>query len=127
MRWISSEISVADSSCAKRSSSIFASISATGCSNSRNVVFMGKSGGPLYASSTSIFDRSVFDRNRVEASPEIPGGDRAPRGPGLSHAAHGAWRHLATLEIVDADGALQPQIGERQHVRAQQVEHQEHL
>src|SRR5262245_36774689 len=43
-RRMSSEMSVADSSWAKRSSSIFASISATGCSNSRNVVFMDKSG-----------------------------------------------------------------------------------
>src|SRR6478735_6068143 len=40
-RPISSEISSAESSCTKRSSSIFASSSAIGCSNSRNVVFIG--------------------------------------------------------------------------------------
>src|SRR5215471_9464608 len=101
-------MSVADSSCAKRSSSILASISATGCSKSRNVVFMEKSRGPLYACS-----RLVFDRDRVEAAPQVPGGDRAPRRPGKRDAAHRARRDRAALEVVKADGALQPEVGER--------------
>src|SRR5882757_4689761 len=41
-------MSVAESSCANRSSSIFASSSAIGCSKSRNAVFIGQSRGPLY-------------------------------------------------------------------------------
>src|SRR5262245_53394496 len=40
-RWISSVMSVAESSCAKRSSSMRFSSSAIGCSNSRKVVFIG--------------------------------------------------------------------------------------
>src|ERR1041385_2101589 len=40
-RWISSVMSVAESSCAKRSSSMRFSSSAMGCSNSRKVVFIG--------------------------------------------------------------------------------------
>src|SRR5215472_11968853 len=121
-RRMSSEMSVADSSWAKRSSSIFASISETGCSKSRNVVFMEKFRRPLYSK-----PRSILDRDRVEAAPQVPGGDRAPGRPALRDAAHGAQRHLAPLEIVDADGPLQPEICERQHVWTQQVEHQEHL
>src|SRR6185436_19834852 len=38
-------MSVAESSCAKRSSSIFASSSAIGCSKSRNAVFIGENPG----------------------------------------------------------------------------------
>ena len=38
-RWISSEMSTAESSCTKRNSSMRVSSSAMGCSNSRKVVF----------------------------------------------------------------------------------------
>src|SRR5882672_7663205 len=121
-RWISSEMSVAESSCAKRNSSILASISAIGCSNSRNVVFMGKIRRPLYSKA-----RSVLDGNRVEAAPQVPACDRAPRRPALCDPAHGAQRYLAPLEVVNADRTLQPEIAERKHIGAHQVEHQEHL
>src|SRR5882672_389962 len=121
-RWISSEISVAESSWAKRSSSILASISAIGCSNSRNVVFMGKIRRPLYSKA-----RSVLDGNRVEAAPQVPGRDRAPGRPAFRDPAHATQRYLASLEVVNADRTLHSQIGERKHIGAQQVEHQEHL
>src|SRR5262249_44785957 len=104
-------MSVAESSCAKRSSSIFASISETACSKSRNVVFMGKIRGPLYSK-----PRSILDGDRVEAAPQVPGRDRAPGRPGLGDAAHGARRHLASLEVMHADSALQAEVGDRQHV-----------
>src|SRR6478736_4990606 len=121
-RWISSEMSVAESSCAKRNSSILASISAIGCSNSRNVVFMGKIRRPLYSKA-----RSILDGDRVEAAPQVPGCDRAPGRPALRDPTHGAQRYFPSLEVVDADRTLQPEVGDRKHVRAQQVEHQEHL
>src|SRR5215813_9605169 len=105
-------MSVAESSCAKRSSSILASISETACSKSRNVVFMGKIRRPLYSKR-----RSILDGDRVEAAPQVPGRDRAPGRPGFGCAAHGARRYLAPLEVVDADRALQAEVGEREHVR----------
>ena len=53
-RWISSVMSVAESSCTKRSSSMRFSSSAMGCSNSRKVVFIGRGGFyPFGGGSTS--------------------------------------------------------------------------
>src|SRR2546421_4175602 len=88
------------------------SSSAIGCSNSRKVVFTL---------------RSVFYRQRVERAPEVPRGDRAPWPPSFAQPLHRAQRHLASLEVRDADALLQAEIVERQHVRAQQIEDQEHL
>src|SRR5258706_12265242 len=94
-RWISSEMSAAVSSCAKRSFSIFVSSSAIGCSNSRKVVFTGGAILPPLGV-------SVFDGHRVEGAPEVPGGDRAPRPPGLPEPLQGARGHLPALEIRDS-------------------------
>src|SRR5712691_5088059 len=128
-------MSVAESSCAKRSSSIFASSSAIGCSKSRNAVFIGRkspekrailpesSGAPWRAARAG----SILDGDRIEAAPEIPGCDRAPGAPGGGDPAHRSERDGPPLEIVEANRALQPQIVQRQHIRAQQAKHQEHL
>src|ERR687898_3128044 len=85
-RWISSEMSTAESSCTKRSSSIRVSSSAIGCSNSRKVVFKG----------------SVFYRDRIERAPEVPGRHRAPGPPAFTKLAHAAQRYLASFKVVQA-------------------------
>src|SRR5438046_2014397 len=103
-------MSTAESSWTKRSSSMRFSSSATGCSKSRKVVFT-----------------SVFYGNRVERAPQVPGGHRAPRPPCLAEPLHGPEGDLATLEVRKADALLQPQVVEREHIGAQQVEHEEHL
>src|SRR5688572_19106369 len=110
-RWISSEMSTAESSWTKRSSSMRVSSSAIGCSNSRKVVFKG----------------SVFYRDRIERAPEVPGRHRAPGPPAFTKLAHAGQRDLAPLEIGNADALLQAEVVQREYVRAQQVEHQEHL
>src|SRR5512132_4701470 len=115
-RAISPEISTAESSCAKRSSSMRPSSSATGCSKARKVVFMAR--GIL---------NLVFDRHRIEAAPQLPRRNRAVRRPGRAELAHARERNLAPLEIVQAQCLLQAEVVERKHVGAQQVEHQEHL
>src|SRR5688572_9420931 len=111
-RWISSEMSEAESSCTKRSSSMRVSSSAIGCSNSRKVVFILG---------------SVFYRQRVERAPQVPGSHRAPGAPALAEPAHGAQRDFSLFVVRQADGLLQAQIVQREHVGAQQVEDQEHL
>src|SRR3990170_2090624 len=118
-RWISSEMSTAESSCTKRSSSMRVSSSAIGCSNSRKVVFIG---GAILAQAGL-----VLYRHRVERAPEVPGGDRAPGAPAFTKLAHPRQRDLSALEVGDADPLLQPEVVEREHVGPQQVEHQEHL
>src|SRR6267378_2665020 len=70
---------------------------------------------------------SILDRNGIEAAPEIPGRDRAPGFPSRRDLAHRPKRHGPAAEIVQADGTLQTQIVERQHVGAQQAKHQEHF
>src|SRR5438552_17516088 len=60
-RWISSEMSAAESSCAKRSSSILVSSSAIGCSNSRKVVFTG---GRFYPHSAYQYSTGTGSRER---------------------------------------------------------------
>src|SRR5688572_3524098 len=111
-RWISSEMSTAESSCTKRSSSMRVSSSAIGCSNSRNVVFI---------------PGSVFYRHRVERAPEIPGGHRAPRPPAFTKLAHARQRNFPSFEVAHADALLQTQVIQGKHVGPQQVEDQEHL
>src|SRR5882672_12406760 len=87
------------------------SSSATGCSDSRKVVFTG----------------SVFYGNWVERAPEVPGGHRAPRAPGLAQPFHGSQGNLALPEVGMADPFPQSEIVQRENIRAQQIEHQEHL
>src|ERR1044071_2402582 len=101
-RWISSEMSTAESSCAKRSSSMRFSSSATGCSNSRKVVFIWKMRG------------SVFYGNRVERAPEVPGRHRAPGPPGLAELLHGPQGNLALFEVGMADPFLQSEVVQRE-------------
>src|SRR5216684_5149117 len=90
------------------------SSSAIGCSNSRNVVFIG-------------FWLSVFYRQRVARAPQVPGRHRAPWAPGLSQFFHSLERQLASLEIRKADAFLQPEVVERKDVWPQQAEDEEHL
>src|SRR5512147_1234689 len=115
---ISSEMSTAESSCTKRSSSILVSSSAIGCSNSRNVVL-------------AMVVRSVFHRDGIQAAPQVPGRNTAPwfpcggqRGDLRSRALAG---HRRTAEIVEAHRLEQPEVVQRQHIRPEQVEDQEHL
>ena len=51
---------------------------------------------------------SVFYRQRIERAPEVPGGDRAPRPPGLAQLAHPLQRDFPSLEVVDADPFCSP-------------------
>src|SRR5512134_2206658 len=111
-RWISSEMSTAESSCTKRSSSMRVSSSAIGCSNSRNVVFI---------------PGSVFYRERIERAPKVPGGHRAPRPPAFTKLAHARQRDFSPVEVTGPDAFLQAEIVERKYVGPQQVEDQEHL
>src|SRR5216684_7462457 len=104
-------MSTAESSCAKRSSSMRVSSSATGCSNSRKVVFTG----------------SVFYGNRVEGAPQVPGGHRTPGPPGLAQLFHGSQGNLPLPEVGKADPFLQSEIVQRENIRTQEIEHQEHL
>src|ERR1043165_777622 len=87
------------------------SSSAMGCSNSRKVVFT----------------RSVFYWDRIKRAPEVPGRDRAPGTPTFPEPPHGAQRYLAALEVRHADSLLQPEVVQRKHIRAQQIEDQDHL
>src|SRR4051794_24458843 len=113
-------MSTAESSWANRSSSIFSSSDATGCSKSRNVVFNGiwisgarrrSSRAALYMSfvTAEAIGRagsrcaSVVDRQRVEAAPQVPRRDRAPRLPVLGDLARFLARHGLAAEVMQAD------------------------
>src|SRR6266446_199989 len=104
-------MSTAESSWTKRSSSMRFSSSATGCSNSRKVVFTG----------------SVFYGNRVEGAPQVPSSYRTPGAPALPQLPHSFQRNFSIFEIRKPDALLQSQVVEGEDVRPQQVEHQEHL
>src|SRR2546421_9764416 len=95
------------------------SSSAIGCSNSRNVVSIG---ARILAQGAS----SVLYRQGVERAPEVPGGHRAPGPPCLAQLVHGAHGDPAPPEVGKADALLQPQIVEREHIRAQEAEDEEH-
>src|SRR3569832_1974560 len=69
-RRISSEISSAESSCTKRSSSILASSSAIGCSKSRKVVFIGG----LYQTVTKTGQPGILAARRLLPSDSAPCG-----------------------------------------------------
>src|SRR5512137_2974172 len=116
-RSISSEMSTAESSCTKRSSSIFVSSSAMGCSKSRKVIF--------------AMVRSVLHGHRIEAAPQIPGGHAAPWRPPrcqrLDPGAPLAPGGRLAVQVVQADRPQQTQVVQREHIRAEQVEDQEHL
>src|SRR5574343_41399 len=128
-RSISSEISTAESSCTKRSSSILASRSAMDCSKSRKLVFMDCSFSKLGAfypkGQTQAF--SVLDRYRIKAAPEIPGSDRTPRPPAFADLDQYPARLLFAGKIAHEDGALQADIVQRINIRSHQVEDQEHF
>src|SRR6266853_1481047 len=70
---------------------------------------------------------SILDWNRIEAAPKIPGCDRAPRLPDRRDLAHRPKRYRPPSKVIPTDGALQPQIVQRQHIGAQQAENQEHF
>src|SRR5579862_593161 len=103
-------MSTAVSSCTKRSSSIFASRSAIGCSKSRKLVLALAMNPPV----------SVFHRYRIEAAPEIPGRNAAIRCPAGSQffqilaagAPHQVLARLA-VEVKAADGLDQTQVVDR--------------
>src|SRR5687767_13108453 len=101
-RWISSEMSTAESSCTKRSSSMRVSSSAIGCSNSRKVVFIQGVRGVF-----PCVTRLVFYRHRVKRAPEVPGGHRAPRPPAFTKLSHARQRDLPPIEIAYPDALLQ--------------------
>src|SRR5208337_3636966 len=70
---------------------------------------------------------SILDRDRVEAAPQVPGCHRAPWPPGLGEGEHRRAVEALALVVVVGEGALQAEVVERQHVRTQLVEHEEHL
>src|SRR5450759_2142065 len=117
-RAISSEMSTAESSCTKRNSSIFASRSEMDCSNSRKVVFKGPGHDEreevLILSHCPACVRSrcsgvsVFHRHRIEAAPQIPGGDRTPRRPVYGKLEHPLARDALAVEVMQADGPFRP-------------------
>src|SRR5436190_17465149 len=72
-------------------------------------------------------DESVFDRHRVERAPQIPRGDASIRLPAHGEVAHRVDGGTRPIEIVDADGFLQSDVIDRQHVGAKLVEDEEHL
>ena len=69
----------------------------------------------------------IFDRNRVEAAPQVPGRDRAPRSPQIRDGEHRlAGQSFAVVE-VHRDRALQADIVDGKHVGSQLVEDEEHF
>ena len=69
----------------------------------------------------------IFNGNRIEAAPEIPGRDTAPWPPGFGERRYICECHRFAVVVVEMDRLEQADITERQYVRAQQVEHQKHL
>src|ERR1022692_4544471 len=55
----------------------------------------------------------VFDGNRIEAAPEIPGCDRAPRPPKIGDGKHGLARQPLAVVEMNRYRALQPDIVDR--------------
>src|SRR5574339_159493 len=98
-RSISSEMSTAESSCTKRSSSIFVSSSAIGCSKSRKVIF--------------AIGRSVLHGNRVDAAPWSPAACER-----LDAGAPFAPDDRLAFQVIHAHRLQQPQVVQRQHIRA---------
>lgn len=70
---------------------------------------------------------SVFDRDGVEAAPQIPGCNRTPGLPVGSEPVHGPRRNASPGEIPQRYCLLQPKIVQRQHVWSQQAEDQDHF
>ncbi len=71
--------------------------------------------------------RSVFHRDRVERPPQVPGGHRAPGPQGLAAPPHGPERDPPAAGGREPQALLQAEVAERKHIRAQQIEDQEHL
>src|SRR5580658_2006906 len=138
-REISSEMSTAESSWTKRSSSIFASSSAIGCSKSRKVVlgsgmlkrlpfaFFRKGAYCSGIVPYGLANASVKHGFRIGGAPQIPGRDRAVRRPHGGEFFDLVEAYAFTVEVVFGHRALQADIAERKHVGAHQVEHEEHL
>src|SRR5574343_179518 len=128
-RSISSEISTAESSCTKRSSSILASRSAMDCSKSRKLVFMDCSFsklGRILPQRPEGYG-SILDRHRVQAAPQVPGGHRTPGAPAFAGFRQDAPRLLFTIEVAQEDSTLQADVVEWINIRPHQVEDQEHF
>ena len=72
-------------------------------------------------------DRLFLDRLDLQASPQIPAGDRPIRSPGFGDLLHHhRLRPLAFL-VVLLDGRLHSVIANRQNIRMPQGKHQEHV
>src|SRR5579871_4884470 len=99
-----------------------------GCSNSRK--------WRLFMSGSSLRDEALWRgrgrrrssrRRRLEAAPEVPRGHRAIGRPALAQLPGLGARDGLAAEVILADAADEPRIVEREDVRAQQVEDEEHL
>src|SRR2546421_1766781 len=71
--------------------------------------------------------RLILDRNRIEASPQVPCCDRAPRPPKVRDGKHGLTRQPFAGVEMNRYRALQADIVDRKYVRAKLVKDEEHF
>src|SRR6202043_4032946 len=71
--------------------------------------------------------RLILDRNWIEASPQVPGCDQAPRPPKVRDGKHGLARQPFSGVEMNRDRALQADIVDRKYVRAKLVKDEEHF
>jgi len=102
--------------------------SATGCSKSRNAVFIGKIPGAIVPEARSAPRRSQYSTGiGFEAAPEIPGCDRAPGFPTEAILRIVRSETERPRKIVQTDGTLQSQVVQRQHIGRNRQNIKEHF
>src|SRR5207253_11193818 len=69
----------------------------------------------------------ILHRNRIEASPQVPGCDRAPRPPKVGDGKHGFARQPFAGVEMNRYRALQADIVDRKYVRTKLVKDEEHF
>src|SRR5438876_1102957 len=71
--------------------------------------------------------RATSGGGRLERSPQVPRGYRAPWSPGLADLAHLVACEGLSLVVLALHRTLQPEIAHGQHVGTLEVEDEEHL
>src|SRR5690349_11799009 len=101
---------------------------ASRASHSANAdIARARSSGPSYRAGASWDMALVFHGYRVERAPEVPGRHAAVGTPALAEALERAPRAATPGEIMQRNAFLQADVIQREDVRAQLVEDQEHL
>src|SRR5438105_9485144 len=82
---------------------------------------------PRQCRATGCPMRLRLDRNWIEASPQVPGCDRAPRPPNVRDGKHGFARQPFAGVEMNRYRALQADIVDRKYVGAKLVKDEEHF